>query len=180
MIWHGVSLWGGGLMKRPQPSWFPERSFAASLSLSVAFGVILGLSLQLPALAVTCVASGGNLNTVDEAAANGRGNRAINPGMQIYNDDVACARVSSLFVTTADGSRWVEVGWFEDPAGGDWDFYCLGTTSGSPRLFAYTYYDGLRDCYTGSSLTAGPADTFTVRDPDQNGVWTFGHGGSNF
>jgi len=129
-----------------------------------------------PASAVTCVDV---LNTTDEAGANGRGNRAENPGMHIYNDTIECGRASSLFVKNATETKFVEVGWFEDPVGGLFDYNCLGETTGPPRLFAFVDTGASRSCSWGMELSVGD-DGFTLKDPDQNGRWTFGHAGSNF
>ena len=131
----------------------------------------------IPASAVTCLSS--PYNTTDEAAANGRGNRAQNPGMHIYNDNVDCGRVSSLFVKNSTETKLVEVGWFEDPSDSNWDYTCLGTTSGQPKLFAFVDTGTGYACDTGGQLSTGD-DAFTVKDQNQDGKWTFGHSGSDF
>jgi hypothetical protein len=130
-----------------------------------------------PALAVTCLSS--VYNTTDEASADGRGNRVQNPGMHIYNDNVDCGRVSSLFVKNATETKFVEVGWFEDPSESNFDYTCLNNTSGQPKLFAYVDTGSGHACNTAGELSTGD-DAFTEQDQNQDGIWKFGHAGSDF
>lgn len=62
--------------------------------------------------------------------------------MDIYNQDVNCGRVSSLFVRNSSSTRWVEVGWYEDNA----QYACLPTTDRPWRL-GFVLFDGLIDCF---------------------------------
>ena len=52
-------------------------------------------------------------NTVVEAETNARGVRVNEPGLHIYNESGVCARVSSVFVISADLTEFVEVGWYD-------------------------------------------------------------------
>lgn len=98
--------------------------------------------------------------------------------MDVYNNAVECARVSSLFVSGS--AKFVEIGWFEDPPSAEWNYVCLGTTSGPPRVFAFAYNGGSIDCKTGGELAGGQSHGFTIKDINQDGVWSFGHGGGDF
>jgi hypothetical protein len=133
--------------------------------------------LARAALAVTCQSS--PLNTAAEANVEGRGNRVTTPGgMTVYNDSVTCARGSSLFVSDANFSTYVEVGWFEDPTPDT--YQCLGNTTGSPKVFGEANLGFFpAQCATNVTLSTG-ADGFSVHDSNQDGVFVFGHDGSSF
>jgi hypothetical protein len=98
--------------------------------------------------------------------------------MSVFNGSVDCARLSSIFIRNTTGTRQVEIGWYEDPV----NFYdlCCATTSGAPKLLALSFegsndYSWLHNPPTVSEGT----DTFSVSDSNQDGVWMFGHNGSN-
>jgi len=156
--------------------WFDETRVAVAIL--AGFMMVGGVLLfqMHAAYAVTCLS---NLyNTTDEASADGRGNRVFGPGMRIYNDNVVCGRVSSLFVKNATETKFVEVGWYEDPIDTNFDYQCLGTTSGPPELFAFVDTGTGYACSLGETLSG--VDSFSVRDQNQDGVWTFGHEGDDF
>lgn len=96
-------------------------------TLTAMFTVLVGTSQAAP-----CPDT--NYNTVGRPDTNGRGNRVGSPGMYIYNNTITCARVSSIFVLNSSDTRFVEVGWYENP--GD-VFFCIPTTSGPPKQLAY-------------------------------------------
>jgi hypothetical protein len=149
--------------------------FVISLVLSAALGFAGVVALAPAAQAVTCL--GSPYNTTDQASSNGRGVRDNSPGMTVYNDTITCARVSSMFVKNSTETKFVEVGWFEDPAPDT--YQCLGLTAGGPKFFAFVDNAGIVDCYTGTAVSTG-AHGFTEKDPNQDGIWTFGEGGSDF
>lgn len=92
----------------------------------------------------------------------------------IYDNAVSCARVSSLFVYNNMATRFVEIGWYEDPS--DTFSLCLPTTSGAPRVLAYAFDMGMDTCdETPAIPTSGQWDAFKVSDPEQDGVWSFFH-----
>jgi hypothetical protein len=150
--------------------------FVISLVLSAALGFAGVVALAPAAHAVTCI-TGNIYNTTDQASSNGRGVRDNSPGMTVYNDTITCARVSSMLVKNSTETRFVEVGWFEDPVP---DFYdCWDLTAGAPKYFGLAVDDGIFDCFTGTALSTG-VHGFTVKDPNQDGIWTYGQGGSDF
>jgi len=130
-----------------------------------ALGLLVSAFLLFPATHALAACPDQHDNTVAEAAANGRGNRVDNPGMHIYNSSGLCARVSSIFVISADNTEFVEVGWYEDPAGG-WNYDCIPDTTGAPRRLAFSFDDGLVDCLVPTGdLSIGDAG-FSVHDAD--------------
>ncbi len=160
--------------------WSKRRNFSIAIVLSALIGAGVVLLVARPAHAtLTCFdpLTHGPWNTVDEAAANGRGNRVSDPGMFIYNDPVQCGRASSLFVKTHDETEFVEVGWYEEES---YVYSCVHFTNGQPKLFGEAYNNGVVGCTSGPPLTSGQSDSFTVTDVNQDGKWLFGHGGANF
>lgn len=106
---------------------------------------------------------------------NGRGVRFAAPGMRIWDDNVECARVSSLQIFNSAETRFVEVGWYEDQNNID----CL-PTAGGPRRLGFAFDDGLFWCFPASSSISTGQKSFAVEDINQNGVWQYWHAGTNF
>lgn len=73
---------------------------------------LLVLTSASTALA-SCHDFGSPWNTVYQPGGSSwLGVRVSGPGMGVYDGDVDCGRVSSLFVTNGPITRWVEVGWY--------------------------------------------------------------------
>jgi hypothetical protein len=104
--------------------------------------------------------------------------RVSNPGMGVYNGSVSCGRVSSLFVYNSLGTRWVEIGWYEDPN----DLYsCIPPTvsSGPPKVLAYRKFDTDEGCQQNPSTLSEGTDGFWVQDGNQDGKWNYYVKGTN-
>jgi hypothetical protein len=70
----------------------------------------------------------------------------------------------------------VEIGWYESPQGA---YTCLDTTTGAVKEEAFASNSGMNNCLHGpGSIPDGVVDTFSVKDTAQNGIWSYGHGGS--
>jgi hypothetical protein len=120
--------------------------------------------------AAVCADPGSPFASGFQGAPNGRGVRVNNPGMTVF-DGTQCGRVSSIFVYNSMGTRWVEVGWFED---GDNHYGCLPTTSGPPKELAYWKFDTAEGCLTTPTTPSGGSQhNFSIQDENQNGVWDY-------
>jgi hypothetical protein len=95
--------------------------------------------------------------------------------MAIYDGTPTCGRVSSLFVTNSSGTRYVEVGWYEDPQG---TYNCIPKTTGAPRALAFSYNNGIRGCKTTGPDLAEGNQSFYIQDPNTDGVWQFFRAGT--
>jgi hypothetical protein len=142
-----------------------------------------GISLIAGALALVsatpaqaCADAGAPWNTVYRSGGTDWwGDRVSNPGMGVFDGDVDCGRVSSIFVTNGAITRWVEVGWYESPQGA---YVCIPTTSGPPKILAFAYFDGMVDCKDPSPNLGEGTDNFWVQDRDQDGVWRYFRNGN--
>lgn len=146
----------------------------AALLLAVVIGFLVGTGLtETPARAVACLVN--PYNTTAQPDTNGRGVRVSNPGMLIANSATTCGRVSSLFDYNSAETRFVEVGWYEEQ-----NYYvCIPNTT-APRRLGFAFFDGLASCFSPSSgISTGRGD-FYVHDDNQNAIWNFYHGTSNF
>lgn len=115
---------------------------------------------------------------MDKNSQNGRGDRVNNPGMSVFNDAIDCGRVSSIFVSNSTGTTFAEVGWYEDPSGGTWDYSCILSSFGPPRELAYAVQAGmLPQCDQDNADISAGVDSFVVKDPNQDGIWTYEHDG---
>ncbi len=147
-----------------------------SVAPGVAVGATLGGLAAAWGEARAAACSVDPLNTVVRLEPNGRGLKVSAPGMGVFDGDVDCSRVSSLWVENSTGSRHVEIGWYEDPV----DYYlCLPTTGTSPRIIALSY-EGPNDydCWGNPRTLSVGTDAFGVHDRDQDGVWRFVHEGA--
>lgn len=150
---------------------FPWRVLAYVCAVAAGASVVIALR-STAAMAAPC--PGATLNTVTSPDTNGRGVRVTNPGLLVENDAVQCVRVASIGVNNVSGMTYVEVGWYEDPAG-EADFPCIPTTSGTPKVIAFAAQNGtVAGCWQ-TPVTASGTDSFTVHDDNQNGLWTFLH-----
>lgn len=149
------------------------------LLLGAAVGSLSVYSIHPAEASDGCPASGSPFNVFYQNGTGGRGVRTANPGMGIYNGDVSCTRVSSIFVYSADGVNFVEAGWYEDPTN---TYFCLDDTSGPPKRLAYVRFSGMRDCkhFPGTLSEADSPDEFSIFDDNQNGIWQFHHNGSKY
>lgn len=145
---------------------------------SMLFACLLALSLGVivaPAAQAACPENPSDaLNTVGSPSGSSwLGVRVSGPGMDVFDGAVSCTRVSSLFVLNSTGTRWVEVGWYEDPSGGGADYACIPSTSGAPKILAFSYDNGSVDCKTnGVGLSEGTSG-FYIQDQNTDGVWKF-------
>lgn len=168
---------GGGPIVRDEM--YARRLSRSAVAFLLGATSVVGLVIgAVESNAVTCAI--GPRNTVDKEAIYGPGNRVQSPGMKVFDADISCARVSSLFVGTFDNSSFVEVGWYEDPPDPGWDFVCIGNSSVLPRELAFAYNSGLVSCLASGASVPPGQDAFTVSDANLDEVWTFGHGGSVF
>lgn len=120
--------------------------------------------------AAVCADSGAPFASGYQGAPNGRGVRVNNPGMTVF-DGTQCGRVSSIFVYNSTGTRWVEIGWFED---GDNHYTCIPTTSGPPKELAFWKFDNTNGCLTNpATLNGGSVQEMSIQDENQNGVWHY-------
>lgn len=140
------------------------------LLFSAAAGALIVL-LATPARA-SCHASGSPFNVAYQNGTGGRGVRVANPGMGVFNGSVVCGRVSSIFVYSADLTDFVEVGWYESPQG---QYTCIPTTSGSVKELGFAFQDGMSNCLESPATVSEGTDFFSIRDDNQNGIWTFTH-----
>jgi hypothetical protein len=90
--------------------------------------------------------------------------------MQVENAVVFCTRVSSIAVVNASGSRFVEVGWYEDPV--DTLAKC-DKTFGQPVLLVYAYVDGTIKCKTSTPTLSSGTNSFNVNDNNLDGNWDY-------
>jgi hypothetical protein len=107
------------------------------------------------------------------------GVKVANPGMAVFDGDPTCGRVSSIFVSNSTGTRFVEIGWYEDPHG---TYNCLTPTGtgAKPRVLAFSYDNGTADCKKNSAeLNDGAQVDFTISDANTDGVWNFSKDGSS-
>lgn len=132
-------------------------------------GFLVGyLAPGLVAQAGTCITD--VYHVIGQNGSNGRGVRAVNPGMQVSNTTVTCLRISSISVVGTIPGRWVEVGWYEDPA----DVLALcPTTSGTPKILMYASYDYVGQCNPAPPTVAAGTYDFYTHDDNQNGVWVY-------
>jgi hypothetical protein len=97
--------------------------------------------------------------------------------MAIYDGNVTCGRVSSIFVYNSAATRYVEVGWYENPAG---VYNCLPVTNGPPKVLAFYLLDGVAACWgQPSTLSGGTTAGFWVDDNNQDAIWNFFYAGTN-
>lgn len=156
-----------------------QRLRLASFAFSFVFGVTVTVALHArEAAAAACPSRVGNpYNSVASPDTNGRGVR--DQGLVIENDPVQCIRVGSIGVNNLAGDTFVEVGWYEDPAG-DISLGCVPNTGTSPNLLGYAVENGtIAGCYDSQTNVSG-TDAFAVHDDNQNGRWTYIHEGGNF
>jgi len=126
--------------------------------------------------AVACHDAGSPWNTIYKPnGSDWLGVQVSSPGMAIYNGDVSCGRVSSLFVRNSDWTRWVEVGWIENAGS---HYACVPDTNGPPKILAYAKFDGMTGCKNPASDLSEGTDGFKVHDDNQNGVWRYFHSGN--
>jgi hypothetical protein len=120
-------------------------------------------------------------NTMD-TAANGRGAQVDNPGITVYNDSVHCGRVSAVLQTIPNGTRYVEVGWYEDPLSGSGYYDCLPGTTGTPKFLAYIENHLGRACMNSGQPLMGEGGSpydINVADVNDDGEWRFKLDGVN-
>jgi hypothetical protein len=150
---------------------------ARALHLVVVTSIVGSTFLIMTATAaLACHDPGSPWNTVYKpGGTDWWGNRVSGPGMGVFDGNVDCGRVSSLFVTNGPITRWIEVGWYESPQG---TYSCIPTTSGPPKILAFAVFDGMVDCKNPSANIGEGTDGFWVHDKDQDGVWKFFRNGN--
>jgi hypothetical protein len=115
-----------------------------------------------------------NYNSGYSNGTGGRGVRTDNPGMEVADGSVECGRVSSMFVHSSDWTKFVEVGWYEDV-----DAYtCIPNSNGPPKELAFAHLNSMNGCLGSPAAIAVGTDAFSVRDDNQNGLWTYTHDGT--
>ncbi|MEX0754175.1 MAG: hypothetical protein WD556_03525 [Actinomycetota bacterium] len=142
---------------------------AALLVTLVALSVLVGLFLPMPARAGDCP---GDYQIQGAPSENGRGVRVggDHPGMFVGNAGIGCARASSIGVVNSSGTRFVELGWYEEEQNVT---PCPGSF-GPPRILVAKYVNGTFTCDLQNSITDTPRnDDFKVSDPDQDGDWNY-------
>jgi hypothetical protein len=71
--------------------------------------------------------------------------------------------------------NYVEVGWYEDPQG---IIQCLDATGGPVNELAFSIKGNMLGCLHNPGNISEGTDTFTVKDPDGDAQWSYGHAGS--
>lgn len=142
---------------------------------ALTLGTLAGL-LASPAYA--CHDAGSPWNTAYKSGTNGRGDRVSGLGMGVFDGNVDCGRVSSVFVYNSSLTRYVEVGWFESPQGAYSCIQDTGTGADPPRILAFAQFDGMRDCLNPAGSLSEGTQTFWVHDDNQDGIWKFYHSGT--
>jgi len=154
-----------------QRAWFVSWAVIGSLLASAAI-----LAVQMPSAFAGGCPSPEILHVLTRPGSNSRGTRVAEPGTEVFNSSVECVRVASIGNRNSPQTRFVEIGWFEDPT----NFLAgCGATSGAPTVFKFRFIDGVVNCTTHSTLSAGSFPNFRVFDDDQNGVWSFFHGNNS-
>jgi hypothetical protein len=110
---------------------------------------------------------------------NGRGLRVggPDPGMWVQNTDIDCARASSIGVVNSSSTRFVELGWYEEPI----NVTPCPQTSGPPRILVAKLFDGVFTCDNQPEFNPANLprwDEFKVQDQNQDGDWYYYRNGN--
>jgi hypothetical protein len=103
-----------------------------------------------------------------------RGVKATNPGMAIYDHDIACVKVSSLFLFNSNTSQ-VEIGGYEDP---HQLAVCTYPAGSGPALVRVIYFNNLHQCIAPYMIDPWRSTTFTIHNDNLDNTFAFDFDGS--